>query len=186
MTTRSRLSRMDQAREALLGQHPPRTPVAHEANGTTTSPQRALQAAGRPLNRSQRDALTGVPTAPSRQGWTAGQAAPHLCLPPRQYPQNCGPGSEWTCRCSAVWIAQGIALDPDTEHYGVSPERNDTVLNVDQWFYKTGGTPGVLQGAEQAYLYDWRALGPYYIKLYRLMIDTAQGRHQGTTWQDLG
>jgi hypothetical protein len=184
MTTRSRLDRMDQAREALLGQHPPRTPVAHEASGTTTSPQRALQAAGRPLNRSQRDALTGVPTDPSKQGWTAAVAAPHLCLPPRQYPQNCGPGSEWTCRCGAVWVARGIEVNPDTEHYGVSPDRNDTVLAVEQWFYRAGGNDVVCRNQEA--LYDWRPLGPYYVKLLRLMIDTAQGRDAGTMWQDLG
>jgi hypothetical protein len=184
MTTRSRLSRMDQAREALLGQHPPRTPVAHEASGMTTSPQRALSAAGRSLNRSQRDALTGVLTDPSRQGWTSATAHPHLCLPPRQYPQNCGPGSEWTCRCGAVWESSGIACDPDTDAYGVSPDRNDTTLSVEQWFYRHGGNDAVCR--DQEALYDWRPLGPYYVKLYRLMIDTLQQRAMGTTWQDLG
>jgi hypothetical protein len=185
---------MDQAREALRAQCPPMTTnsprtsaptsTAHEASGTTTSRLPGLPPGGRPLSRSQRDQLTGVPTDPSKQGWNSGISAPHLCQPPRQYPQNCGPGSTWMCRCGAVWSAAGIDLNPDGEGYGLSPDRNDTVLKVERWFYVRGGVAAVC--LEQQDLYDWRPLGPYYVKLLRLLIDSAQNRQGDTKWQDLG
>jgi hypothetical protein len=83
-----------------------------------------------------------------------------------------------------VWVARGIDLNPDGEGYGLSPERNDANLLVEQWFYKSGGVESVCRAQEP--MYDWRPLGPYYVKILRLILDTAQGRDGGTTWQDLG
>lgn len=152
------------------------------ANGGKTSRPSPARSSG--ATRSQ---LTGVTERTSRQGWTEAHALPHLCFPPDQYPQGVGPGSLWNCRCDAVWRSDGIAWD----EYPTEPARNTTPLKPERWFYQEGGQLAPEDYAAQEGLYDWRPLGPYYVKLYRAMLDnqvaTMEGRMRDTTgWRELG
>lgn len=157
----------------------------------------ALAAEGSVTNRSRRSpsrpsaatrqSLTGVAERPDIQGWTSAEAMPHLCFPPDQYPQGVGPGSQWTCRCSAVWVADGIAWD----EYPTDPSRSAQPLKPERWHYAHGGQPDVVDYQYQEGLYDWRPLGPYYVRLYRAMIDNqlqAMGMtaKAPVTWEELG
>jgi len=144
---------------------------------------------GRP-SAATRQSLTGVIEHVATQGWTSAEAMPHLCFPPDQYPQGSGPGSQWTCRCDAVWVADGIAWDD----YPVTPKRLE-LLKPERWHYVGGGQLVAEDYRAQEGLYDWRPLGPYYAKLYRAMIDNQHaygGRPEfvrlqnPVDWRDLG
>jgi hypothetical protein len=125
--------------------------------------------------------LTGVRERLSVQAWSSAEAMPHLCFPPDQYPQGVGPGSQWTCRCDAVWVADGIAW----VEYPTEPSRTSTPLAPERWFYVEGGQLAPEDYRAQEGLYDWRPLGPYYVKLYRAMLDTLQGKGD-VDWRDMG
>lgn len=156
--------------------------LAAEASGGKTS----RPSPGRP-SAATRQSLTGVTEKMHQQGWVNPVAMPHLCFPPDQYPQQTGPGSRWICRCDAVWEAEGIAWD----EYPTTPKRLE-LLKPERWHYLKGtGQLDDKSYLDQEGLYDWRPLGPYYVKLYRAMIDNQlaalEGRtRDGFTWQELG
>lgn len=133
-----------------------------------------------------REQLTGVREDTLIQGWGPEVTAlAHLCFPPDQYPSGVGPGSQWLCRCRAVWRAEGIAWDA----YPTDPSRTAQPLKPEQWFYVEGGQLPAEDYRAQENLYDWRPLGPYYVRLYRAMIDNqlaALGERQPVTWEELG
>lgn len=136
---------------------------------------------------AMRSQLTGVTERNNRQGWTSAESMPHLCFPPDQYPQGAGPGSQWNCRCDAVWVADGIAW----EEYPIDPSRSAQPLKPERWFYVEGGQLPAEEYRAQEDLYDWRPLGPYFVKLLRAMIDNQVAAMEGrmrdtTTWQELG
>lgn len=147
---------------------------------------RAVASGGKTSERSparpsaaQRQSLTGVRENTSQQGWHSAVAMPHLCFPPDQYPQGSGPGSRWVCRCDAVWEAHGVAW----VEYPVTPKRLE-LLQPERWFYISGGQRGPEEYKAQAGLYDWRPLGPYYVKLYRAILDALQGK-PSQDWRDM-
>jgi hypothetical protein len=141
---------------------------------------------------AMRSQLTGVTENLNQQGWMeAPTALPHLCFPPDTYPKACGPGSQWRCRCGAVWVSSGIMWS----EYPQTPTRTEENLGPERWHYVKGGQLAEDDYRVQEGLYDWRPLGPYYVKLYRAMIDnqlSAMGegpRGESTAptdWRDLG
>lgn len=135
--------------------------------------------------------LTGVRENVEVQGWTSAVALPHFCWPPDQYPDGCGPGSRWTCRCGAVWEAQGAML---ASHHPTSPSRSEAKYMPEQWFYLSGGNADETLYRHQEPYYDWRPLGPYFVRLARGIIDnqnTGFARMSGDLsvpavhWEDL-
>lgn len=140
------------------------------------------------VSASQRQQLTGVTERLDQQGWMeAPMALPHLCFPPDTYPAGCGPTSQWRCRCGAIWMARGIAWD----EYPVTPTRTEQLLKPERWFYISGGQLTEEDYQAQEGFYDWRPLGPYYVKLYRAMIDNqiliaGMGSKAPVTWEELG
>lgn len=120
----------------------------------------------------------------SGQGWFHPVAREHFCFPPRTYPQPArvmdqaiGAGSQWVCRCGAQWEAEGqMVLGDDPVGVG----RNDYTMGVLRWKYLGGGNPEIADYLQQQdEMYDFRPLGPYYVRLLRLLITT-----QGGDWRD--
>ena len=88
-----------------------------------------------------------------RSGWVTPHAVQHLCYPPQEYPQDCGSGSVWGCRCGARWTAFGVAI----HSYPVGPARNDVILGPEYWEWVVGtGTDDPKRYAYQQGLWDWR------------------------------
>lgn len=148
--------------------------AAEASSGKTSPPSPARSSA------ATRRSRTGVTEDLDQQGWTRGVSLPHLCLPPQRYPEGCGPGSQWQCRCGAVWVADGLAWDD----YPTSPSRREGQFNPERWLYQGGGQLTPEQYEQQAGYYDWRPLGPYYVKLYRAMLDALQG-NPSEDWRDM-
>lgn len=98
----------------------------------------------------------------------------HLCFPPMAYPTNCGPGSEWKCFCGNVWLSEGRQLVSD---YPEGATRNDVLIGPERWLpHPTLCHPQ----HDEVGLYDWRPLGPYYVRLARRIIEQLGGR-----WDDI-
>lgn len=159
-----------------------RTALAAEGSGGKTSPRSPSRLSG-----AQRQRLTGVTEKLDVQGWTTAVVLPHLCFPPDQYPSGMGPGSVWTCRCEAAWVAEGVAWD----EYPTDPTRTAQPLKPEQWFYVAGGQLPEKDYRAQEPFYDWRPLGPYYVKLYRAFIDNqlnamGMSTKAPVTWEELG
>lgn len=161
-----------------------RATVEHEQNKANalaaegSSGKTSRRSPSRP-SAATRQQLTGVKENTDVQGWFNAVSMPHLCFPPNQYPQGAGPGSLWCCRCDAVWRAEGIAW----EEYPTTPKRLE-LLKPERWFYIEGGQRPEADYRAQEGLYDWRPLGPYYVKLYRAMLDTLQGKGDAD-WRDM-
>lgn len=161
-----------------------RTVLAAEGSSGRTSPRSPRRVPG-----SQREHLTGVRELFDQQGWVdPAVSMPHLCFPPDQYPSGCGPESSWRCRCGALWRANGISWD----EYPRDPSRSAQPLKPELWKYVEDGQLPPDDYLAQEPLYDWRPLGPYYVKLYRAMIDnqlaTLRPNRDGmsVTWEELG
>lgn len=175
-------TRSQRIMQNLQGFHDSVVTSAAEARAGKTSRHSPFRASA-----ATRQQLTGVRENVDAQGWTSAEALPHLCFPPDQYPSGVGPESTWTCRCGAVWRANGIAWD----EYPTDPTRTAQPLKPESWRYVEGGQLPAVDYEKQEPLYDWRPLGPYYVKLYRAMIDnqvaTMEGRMRDTTdWRELG
>jgi hypothetical protein len=179
----------------LNQQYPPTDKTFVDNNPHSEAAMRAEASSGKTSRRSpyrpsaaQRQQLTGVKENCEAQGWVRAVAMGHLCFPPEQYPQECGPGSLWNCRCDAVWRAEGVMW----EEYPTDPSRTAQPLGPERWFYQEGGQLDEEDYRAQEGLYDWRPLGPYYVKLYRAMIDNqlaAEHKHlmkKPVTWEELG
>jgi len=141
---RSRQERLEGARE-MLGSSLGR--AAH--GGTTSPPSRYPQPGVR-----QTEALTGARLITER-GWVRPVAVSHLCYPPQQYPDQCGPGSQWQCACAAFWVAQGVAVHKYP--VGVGQVARDVILGPEYWTWMegTGSAEPENYRAQQAY-WDWR------------------------------
>jgi hypothetical protein len=97
------------------------------------------------------------------KAWKTPVARGHLCLPPVSYPAELGPGSRWQCpktTCGNLWQAEGMQV---ADEYAAD---RTLILQPERWVLVTGAA----QEGEEA-LYDWRPLGPYFVKLARAIID---------------
>ena len=152
----------------------------HELAAEGTSGKTSRRSPSR-VSGAMRQRLTGVRENTDQQGWSeAPTALGHLCFPPDQYPSGVGPGSCWTCRCGAVWVASGLAWD----EYPTDPTRTAQPLKPERWHYVEGGQLNAMEYKKQEDLYDWRPLGPYFVKLARILLDSVQGR-ENRNWRDL-
>lgn len=140
---RNRQQRMEDAREILAVGG-----LGDAVDSGRTSPPSPYPQPGR----RQIEALTGV-RLQSSPGWVTPQAVQHLCFPPQEYSDNCGPGSVWQCRCGARWLSFGIAI----HSYPVGPSRNDVILGPEVWRWVSGtGTDTTENYLYQQGLWDWR------------------------------
>lgn len=146
-----------------------------KTSGQSTSPESMwVEAGGSKVSR------------PRSQGWFHPVAREHFCFPPVAYPQPAssddqpvGEGSHWRCRCGAEWVAHGQMVLGD---HPVGVGRNDYTLGVERWFYLGGGRLGKEEYLRhQDSMYDFRPLGPYYVRLLRTLITAAGG-----DWRDAG
>lgn len=124
----------------------------------------------------------------SRQGWYADVPAgrPHLCFPPKAFPQQVGSpeeGSHWSCEtCGSVWLSEGIQLVNGYGDYPTGANRSQlALLGPSRWFLKLMGPRAKKSAAlvdfEQG-LYDFRPLGPYYVKMWRAQLEA-----MGVDWR---
>jgi len=118
--------------------------------------------------RVHRSRLTGVSEETDLQGWVNAVARPHMCLPPEQYPEDCGEGSRWFCRCGALWQAEGLMM---ISEYPSSPTRTEVRYGPLRWRWVEGGQLPEEDYRAQEDHYDWRPLGPYFVQLARMIID---------------
>lgn len=122
------------------------------------------------------------------QTWFNPTERGHFCFPPRAYPQPeksadtpIGEGSCWRCRCGAEWEAHGsMVLGEDP----VGVQRNDYTLGVERWVYLGKGIDGVDYARHQNSMYDFRPLGPYYVRLLRIIADTVRWGSGAENWRD--
>lgn len=171
------------------GYDPAKDPTYVANNPESEAAMRAEANSGKTSRRSPtrpsaatRQSLTGVRENIGQQGWMeAPTALPHFCFPPDVYPSGCGEGSQWRCRCDAVWRAAGLTW----EEYPRTPTRTEALLKPERWFYVGGGQLPEAEYQYQEGFYDWRPLGPYYMKLYRAMLDALQGK-ASQDWREMG
>lgn len=97
---------------------------------------------------------------------------PHFCFPPRAYPQQIGPPSQWKCEvCEAVWEAHGIQLLDHASDYPVGGEgrARRAIMGPESWEFKIQGRFDYAKSPEQINaeedLYDFRPLGPHFAGL---------------------
>ena len=118
----------------------------------------------------------------NRTGWyvTVPPERGHYCYPPKAFPFEVGAGAPWRCvarGCGAIWQPEGVQVVGDS--YPVALDRNDGLLGPGRWTLRTASAhPAFVDGQEG--LYDWRPVAPYYVKLYRRMIELLGGE-----WKDL-
>lgn len=172
-----------QAREAAIAreEQEDRRRATAGVGGTKTSEPSAS-----PANTLAEVGGSKVSRSRSLQGWFRPVAREHFCFPPVAYPQPAssddqpvGEGSYWQCRCGAQWEAHGQMVLGD---HPMGVGRNDYTLGVERWFYLGGGRLGKEEYLRhQDSMYDFRPLGPYYVRLLRTLITAAGG-----DWRDAG
>lgn len=122
-----------------------------------------------------------------RQGWYVDvpPKRPHLCFPPKAYPQQVGhfyESAHWGCEsCHAVWRSEGIQLVNGYDDWPVGANRTHlALLGPQRWFLAVDGTPPKTreQLSFEEGLYDFRPLGPYYVKLWRSQLEA-----MGVDWK---
>lgn len=142
---RSRQQRVEDARQVVGAQ----ALADVVRGGMTSSPSPYPQPGVR-----QTESLTGARLVCDR-GWIHPVAVMHLCYPPQEYPDQCGPGSKWRCACDAIWVAAGVMV----HKYPVGSGRvtRDVILGPEYWVWLVGtGTDEEKRYFTQQAYWDWR------------------------------
>lgn len=85
---------------------------------------------------------------------------PHLCFPPKAYPQGIGPGTPWRCPrtdCHHVWWSYGIQVIGDWPH-SMDPNKGYVLCGPEYWL-PDAATPGLKTAdgvTQETLMYDFR------------------------------
>lgn len=84
-----------------------------------------------------------VPRRAQEAGWMLPGNRPHMCFPPRSYPEGAGPGAIWRCyfpgrsneeSCGTMWMAEGIMVLHDVEDWPTGGKGREPLLGPERWF----------------------------------------------------